>query len=139
MASGIASGPAAGVVPGVAPVLGLAAHAAPAFVPLVPLGPISGRKLLVGATATFVGLIAIAIAGMLIGGDESLAGQPMEPPFSVEEMLFSWIAPVLELGDASGALPPGVDFGSGLDTGPGSGDPGSGVPDALPGGTEPTP
>jgi pSer/pThr/pTyr-binding forkhead associated (FHA) protein len=143
MASGIASAPAAGPVPGVALGLGLAAHPSPAFVPLVPRGPISGRKLLVGATATFAGLIAIAIAGMLIGGDQSLAGQPMEPPFSVEEMLFSWIAPVLELGDASGALPPGVDIGTGLGAGtgvaPGSVEPGSVEPDALPASTEPTP
>ena len=99
----------------------------------MPLGPISARKLLVGATATLVGLIAIAIGGMMIGGDESLAGQTMEPPVNLEEMLFSWIGPVLELSDASGALPPGVDPAS-IDPasiGPAGIAPGSVVPGSV--------
>jgi hypothetical protein len=141
-APGPAPGPAAagtpGAVPGV-PGPGLAAHASATHAPLVPRGPISARKLLVGTTATLVGLIAIAIGGMMIGGDESLAGQTMEPPVNVEEMLFSWIAPVLELGDASGALPPGIDP-AGIGPGsiaPGSVDPGSIAPPASPSSTQP--
>lgn len=114
VAPDVASGVAAGVA--------VAAHASPAYVPLVPRGPISGRMLLVGATATLVGLIAIAIAGMLIGGDQAMAGHEVEPPMRVEEMLLSWIAPVLELG----AIPPGVDASG--PSGPGGG------PDALPSG-----
>jgi hypothetical protein len=123
LAPGPAAGAAHGFVPGV-PGPGLAAHAPHA--PLVPRGPISARSLLVGAAATFVGLIAIAVGGMMMGGDGSLAGQTMEPPVNVEEMLFSWIAPVLELSDASGALP---GFDSSL--GAGSIDPGSVDPDSI--------
>jgi hypothetical protein len=77
--------------------------ASPAYVPLVPRGPISGRKLLVGTIATFVGLIAIAIAGMLIGGDESIA-QGMEPPMRVEELLLPLLEPLLELGAVTDSL-----------------------------------
>jgi hypothetical protein len=114
------------VASGVAPGVALAAHTSPAYVPLVPRGPISGRMLLVGATATLVGLISISIAGMLIGGDQAMTGHEVEPPVRVEEMLLSWIAPVLELGAEPGALPPGVD-----PNGPSSG------PDALPSGSQP--
>jgi hypothetical protein len=130
---------APGVVPGVLGVFGpgLAAHVSPTHVPLVPYGPLSARKLLVGATATLVGLIAIAVGGMMIGGDQSPDGQTMEPPVNVEEMLFSWIAPVLELGDASGALPPGIDLGTGLGTGPASLGPGAPSPSDQPAGTTP--
>ena len=76
---------------------------APTYVPLVPRGPISGRKLLVGTAATFVGLIAMAITGMLLGSDESIA-QGMEPPVRVEELLLPLLEPLLELGAVTDSL-----------------------------------
>jgi hypothetical protein len=100
------------------------APASPAFVPLVPRGPISGPKLLVGASATLAGLIAIAIVGMLIGGDQSLAGQQMEPPMHIEEMLLPLLEPLLELGAVPGSLPPDIE-------------PGAAEPGAIPTGAEP--
>lgn len=78
----------------------------PAYAPLVPRGPISGRQLLAGAAATFAGLIGAAIAGMLLGGHPPMAA---EPPVRVEDMLLPLLEPLLELGAEAGAVPPGIE------------------------------
>jgi hypothetical protein len=113
--------------PALMPAAFSAPAASPAYVPMVPRGPLSPRKLLVGTAATFAALIAIAIAGMLIGGDESLAGQSMEPPVRVEEMLLPLLVPLLELGAAPASASPAIEPGDLPDA----------VPDEIPAAPEP--
>jgi hypothetical protein len=80
-----------------APAPAMSAPAMPARAPLVPDAPVDARKLLIGIAATVVGLIGIAVGGLMIS-DDSAAAAVMEPPVRAQEMLLPLIQPLLELG-----------------------------------------
>lgn len=79
------------------------ALAAPPHVPLVPLAPANPRKILVGLAAGLVGIIGIAVGGLFLGDDASMA-QNAQPPVRIEEMVLPLIAPLLELGSPAPEL-----------------------------------
>ena len=82
--------------------------AQPAHVPLVPRAPTDARKLLLGFAATIAGLIGIAVGGLFLGDDASMA-RNAQPPVHIEEMVLPLIGPLLELASPPAAITPSVD------------------------------
>ncbi len=74
----------------------------PAHVPLVPRAPADARKLMLGFAATIAGLIGIAVGGLFLGDDASMA-RSAQPPVRIEEMVLPLIGPLLELASPPAA------------------------------------
>jgi hypothetical protein len=81
---------------------------APAHVPLVPRAPTDARKLVIGLAAGAIGLIGIAVGGLFLGDDASMA-QSAPPPVHIEEMVLPLIGPLLELTSPAPASTPSTE------------------------------
>lgn len=81
--------------------------AAPPHVPLVPRAPADVRRIMIGLAAGLVGLIGIAVGGLFLGDDASMA-RSAQPPVQIEEMVLPLIGSLLEIASPPPAIAPSV-------------------------------
>ena len=94
--------------PPAAPPMAAPAIVAPPHVPLVPRAPTDARKLMIGLAAGVVGLIGIAVGGLFLGDDASMA-RNAQPPVRIEEMVLPLIGPLLDFTMPPPAVTPSAE------------------------------